>query len=175
MISVEGWEGSLVSGLVGVGAAWVLLFLGRFIYALFFNFRDGEWHGNEFVYNKPQFAKHVFASPAINNKAHSFYFPDAPPHSLVKFKFEFDGRREFISADVQSGWRALPNFTSHEQLRYEKGSIRVGKYRRMWMTTFMRHDADPFSVRVYVTGWENGPGSNPPPRKSDKAPPSYFG
>jgi hypothetical protein len=55
-------------------------------------------------------------------------------------------------------WKQLPEFQTYNQLSYTKGSIRVGKDRKLCMTTFMRPDADPFSVRIKVTGWAYGNG-----------------
>jgi hypothetical protein len=180
MTSVEGWQSALLAGLLGIGTAWVLLILARFLYALFFNFRDGQWHGDTFVYNLPQFIHHRRAEAKNNNVITHCSFADAPPNSVIHYKIEFEGRRELISACVAAHWKQLPEFKSHEDLYYTKGSIRVGKYRRMCMNTFVYANADPMSVRVYVTGWERGNNStlasldNVMP-KSEPAPAAYWG
>jgi hypothetical protein len=89
------WQGLVASGLVYTAVAWVAVFLTRLIAAPFFLYRDGEWHGQRYVYREPQLAAHLFAQPAHNNKVHNFRFPDAPPFSLIYYGIEFDGRASF--------------------------------------------------------------------------------
>lgn len=157
----EGWRAAVVSGLVYMAIAWLVIFVSRLLISPFRLYSDGEWHGQRFVYREPKLAFHTFASPAKNNFAHNFYFPDAPPFSTIHYQIEigFGGQKSYISLDVGPHWKGLRDFQSYTDHRYGGGSFTVGKDRRMWLTYFMHQDADPFSVRIYVTGWEVGNGN----------------
>lgn len=171
------WYEAVAQGLIYIAAAWVVIFLVRTVLiAPFAIHQDGEWHGTRFVYREPKLAFHRLVSPADNNHAFPFRFPDAPPFHLLNYKIELDGRQDLISACVMAHPNQFPLFQSHEELRYGSGSIAVNKQRDMYLRVFMRHDALPFSVRIYVTGWDTAqPKNPPPPPKSDPAPPSYYG
>jgi hypothetical protein len=177
MMPAEGWAEIVIQGLLYIVAAWVVIFFARlFFVAPFLIHREGEWHGTTFVYREPKLAFHLYARPQNNNVAHRFTFRDAPPHSVVRYRIDFDAgsrARELISACV-AGDQSLPNFTDHKQLYYTKGGARVNKHQDMRITTFMRADADPFSVRVYVTGYDIGD-DDPPPPTTEPPPPAYWG
>jgi hypothetical protein len=139
LMPAETWQETAVQGLFFIAAAWVVIFLFRLIFiAPFIIRREGTWYGDTFVFKEPRLAFHLYARPSENNIVHNFSFPDAPPFALVNYKIEFDGPREFISGCVMADWRQLPDFKTPNDLYYTKGSIRVGKYRKMCMTTFMR-------------------------------------
>jgi hypothetical protein len=46
-----------------------------------------------------------------------------------------------------------PHFTSATEFHYSRGGIRVNRRRDLILKVFVRPDATPFSVRVYVTSW----------------------
>jgi hypothetical protein len=175
LMPAESWSEIVAQGLFYIIVAWLVIFLARLILvAPFIIYREGTWYGSKFVYRESKLAFHVFVSPAENNRVFEFRYRDAPPFCLIDYRIELDGRPEFISVCVSSHPRQLPKFQTHDDLRYSRGAIRVGRKRDLCMSTFMRGDATPFSVRIYVTGWEVGPGGDPPPPRSDPPPLTYW-
>lgn len=147
------WQGLLL-----IALAWCLIFVVRLLFvAPFTIYRDGEWHGDKFVYAEPKLAFHAYVSPATNNKLFAFKFLDAPPFSLVEYKFDIDAPSNFISIAVMAHPAQCPEFTSEMSMQYTKGGVRVNRQRNMFLRTFVKPDATPFSVRVYITGWVSGP------------------
>jgi hypothetical protein len=152
----EGWAGALVSGFTGIGVAWVLVFLFQAARAPFRLWKDGQWHGNKFIYNEPKLALSGYVSPEHNNKAHCFRFLDAPPDSVIDYEFEFDAgtAKKYIALDVGCTPAQLTKFTDWNQRSYTSGAIRVNSKRDMCFAAFMKDDVCPFSVRIKVKGWE---------------------
>jgi hypothetical protein len=74
---------------------------------------------------------------------------------------------------VESHPKQLRRFKSCDDLRYTRGSIRVNRNRDLCLSVFMRKDADPISIRIYVSGWDES-ADEPPRPVSDKAPPAYW-
>ncbi|HVV78559.1 MAG TPA: hypothetical protein VHD59_02950 [Pseudolabrys sp.] len=177
LMLADSWQSAIAQTALFIVAAWfVLLFLRLVFYAPFVMYREGTWHGNRFVFREPKLAFHAFVSTADNNSTYAFRFPDAPPFSFINYKIEPDGPRHYISVAVMAHEKQLPVMATEHDCRYTNGGIAVNKDRDLCMRTFLRPDATPFSVRIYVTGWENPPPSGPPQvPPNDKAPPAYWG
>ena len=163
MTSLEGWQGALVSGAAGIGAAWVILVVARLLIAPFRMWKGGKWYGREFVYDEPRLAIAIRASQDTNNFVHHFKFPDAPPFALIKYTVErATPYLHHVQVDVHPHWRGLrvmnADYLSDGELGrgsfYGGGSFRVRADRRMCASTFMRPQIDPTMVRIKITGWE---------------------
>lgn len=155
LMPADRWYEIVAQGLLFIVAAWVVIFLFRLVFiAPFVIHREGEWHGHRFVYRQMKLGFHLYASPSKNNETFKFKFRDAPPFSLISYKIELDGRSDFISLLVASNPSQLPTFTSEQEFQYTGGSIAVDRERNMCLRIFMRPDADAFSVRIWVRGFE---------------------
>ena len=162
-------------GLFYIALAWCVIFVFRLlVVAPLTIHRDGTWYGNKLVYREPKLAFHAYVSPADNNRDYCFRFPDAPPHSFIHYNIVLDGRADFLSVQVACTPVQLALFKSHNDLRYTKGGIRVNRCRDLCMRAFMREDATPFSVRIYITAWEEGPAHEPGVEfRKDEREPNY--
>jgi hypothetical protein len=160
----ETWYEIVGQGLLFIVAAWVVIFLFRlFFIAPFQVHREGDWYGKKFVYREPKLAFRVFVSPSDNNKVFKFTFPDAPPFAFIEYKYQLDGRSDFISFQMAGHPSNLLDMKSEKDKQYTGGGIGVNKKREMFMKTFMRSDATPFSVRVYIHSWDDTLASGAPP------------
>jgi hypothetical protein len=177
IMPAQGWQEIVGQGLLYIVAAWVLIFAFRLVFiAPFIVHREGTWYGTKFVYREPKLAFHAFVSAADNNRLMAFRFLDAPPFCLLSYKVEIEAKnKNFISLFVMSDPEQRADFASHDEFHYSGGSTRVGKKRNLFMKIFMRGDADPCSVRVYVTGWDTAVGAEAPAPTPDKPAAAYWG
>ncbi|WP_156433972.1 hypothetical protein [Bradyrhizobium retamae] len=150
----EGWQGIVASGLIYTAVAFLVIFLVRLVIAPFVIHRDGEWHGLRFVYREPQLGFSHYFKPSENNEVFRFRFKDAPPFSAITYKIVADGRSDFFSIVVAAHEKGLIEFTTHSDFQYTGGTVAVNKDRDMCAKAFLRPDADPFSIRIYVHSWE---------------------
>lgn len=150
----------IAQGLAYIALSWCVIFVFRlFLVAPFVIYKDGEWHGQKFVYLEPKLAVHAYVSEETNNKLFPFRFTDAPPFSVIYYKFEIDAPSDFLSLIVIANPSQWSDFSGPADLFYTKGGIRVNRKREMFLKTFVRPNATPFSIRVYVTAWGTGPDS----------------
>jgi hypothetical protein len=154
IMPAETWTETLAQALLYLAGAWVVIFVGRVLYAPFVIYREGDWYGPKFIYKEKKFAFREYVSPADNNKIFKFKFPDAEPFSMISYKIELEGRSDLLSTFVASHPNQLPTFSSEKDMQYTGGTITVDRECNMCMKVFMREDADAFAVRIYVTGYE---------------------
>jgi hypothetical protein len=170
LMPAEHWYEIAGQGLLYMLAAWVFIFLMRLIASPFMIHREGIWHRNKFIYREPKLAYHCYISPADNNKAHKFRFPDAPPFSFIEYEFRFGGPNTFESMSISLMCTPvqLPKFESHTDFRYKGGGLLVNRRRDLCLTTFMHPNADPVSIRVYIKSWESPAPRGVPPSRVEK-------
>jgi len=155
IIPAESWADIAAQGLLYIAAAWLLIFLVRlFFIAPFLIYREGDWFGNTFVYKEPKLAFRTYVSPAENNKIFKFTFPDAPPFAFTKYKIILEGRSDLISVIVGAHPYATPDMKSENDLQYTGGEMTLNQNRDFYLKIFMRNDADPMAVRIYVHSWK---------------------
>jgi hypothetical protein len=156
IMPAEGPYEIVAQGLLFIVAAWIVIFLFRLIFiAPFQVHREGQWRGPKLIYKEPKLACHAYLTPTDNNQPHKFRFLDAPPDAFIDFEIRFDtgAARDLTSICVACTPQQLPRFESHRDLSYTSGGILVNRRRDMCFTTFLREDADPFSIRIYVKSW----------------------
>jgi hypothetical protein len=159
IMPAETWFETVAQGLLYIVAAWLLIFVVRLLFVAPFQIRaEGERHGTKFIYREPKLAFHRYVTRSNNNVIQRFRFRDAPPFTLIDYTIEFSGNRHLVSICVAASPSQLPTFDDKSRLSYTKGSFPVGKNRDMFITTYLRAEADPFSIRVYVTGWDENTG-----------------
>lgn len=148
-----GWEGPVAHAFVAFVVAWLIIFLVRLIVAPWRVWKAGKWYGKRFVYDTPQLAYTAFIGPADNNKPHLFRFPDAPPNGFIYWIFEVDFNA-LTNVDVRCRSKQLMSYREPSGQQPQGGGFRLNNRRDMCMTTFLRADATPRTVRIFVTGWE---------------------
>jgi MFS family permease len=155
IIPAESWGEIAVQGMLFIFAAWVAIFLVRLLFvAPFLVYREGDWFGNTFVYKEPKLAFRAYVSPAENNKPFKFRFSDAPPFAFIKYKIVLEGRSDLIPLIVGAHPYATPNMSSVKDLQYTGGELTLNRNRDCYLKTFVRNDADPMAVRIYVHSWK---------------------
>jgi hypothetical protein len=175
MTIAEGWQGIVLSGLLYTAVAFIAIFLLRLAIAPFQIHREGIWHGTRFIYREPELAFHAVMSSANNNKVFQFQFLDAPPFSIISYKIETDGVLEMASICVMGHPKQLPTFTTDRDLRYSQGGFTLNKHREMFVKFFVNASTLPYSVRIYITGWDEGDAVEPPAiPKSDPSPKAFW-
>ena len=56
----EDWRAIVALGLFYIAVAWVVIFFFRLVFvAPFVINREGQWHGNEFIYREPKLGFHA--------------------------------------------------------------------------------------------------------------------
>jgi hypothetical protein len=156
LVAAEGWRGAVASGLVYTAVAFVVIFLVRvLIVAPFVIHRDGEWHGNKFVYREPKLAIHVYMSPKDNNRLYHFRFRDAPPFAMITYWIAAERPNNFISIGL-GPHPHMPDFQSESDFSHGGGSFQINKKQDLFFKAFVHPQNDPFSVRIYIHAWRNG-------------------
>lgn len=154
LIPGEGWQGVVASGLIYTAVAFLVIFLARLIFvAPFVIHRDGQWHGNKFVYREPKLAIHVYMSAKENNRLFHFRFPDAPPFSTITYWIEAERPMNFYSLWIEPHPH-IRDFKTHSDHTYGGGSFQLNKNRDLYFKSFTHPGNDPFSIRVYIRAWE---------------------
>jgi hypothetical protein len=95
-------------------------------------------------------------STSDNERSYHFRFKEAPPFSHVEYTTEIAGHSNLIAVMVEPHWRGAEINVKHLRetgARVGGGSFRVNRKRDMYMATNMLPQADPISVRVWVTSW----------------------
>ncbi|MBX9683588.1 MAG: hypothetical protein K2X41_07340 [Hyphomicrobium sp.] len=115
---------------------------------------SGKWVGSKYFYDEPALAFSTLAQQIDNNRDFHFQFLEAPAKALVGYKIVLEGPQDFISVVVKARPNGWPSFSGCKDHVYSKGSIRVNENRDLWLHYFIRSDADPFQIRIYVTDWD---------------------
>jgi hypothetical protein len=157
MTFAEGWKGVVAAGIAYTAIAWLTIFVFRLLFVAPFQlWKGGHWLDREFVYDAPVLAFHRKVAAIDNDKVHKFQFRDAPPFSLIRYTIEVAGREELIAVTVDAHPQQNAGMARHLReigRRIGGGASRVNRKRDMCMRADMRADADPISVRVWVTSW----------------------
>ena len=155
MIPSEGWQGTLINGVIGLAAAWVLVLVIQLVRAPFRMWEDGKWHDGEFAYHEPKLATSITVTPADNNKPHAFKFTDAPPNAYIHYKIEIDPPgASYINVDVRCIPQQLQQRQEWSIQQHSSGAVRTNARHALCLTTFMRAAATPRQVRIYVMSWK---------------------
>lgn len=165
---------TIVQALTYFVLAWFLIFSVRLlVVAPFQVWHEGEWHTcrdgdrvyQKFVLTEPNMALHAYVSPDTNNQLFPFRYRDAPPGAFVEYKVEIEAPPHFLSLVLMAHPAQWADFKSEREHHFRKGGILCNRRNDLYLKTFVRPDALPFSVRVYVTGWRHsGMTPNWPPK-----------
>lgn len=153
LMPAETWTEIIGQGLFFLLAAWVVIFFVRLLASPFMVYREGKWYGDRFVYREPKLAFHEYVSRTDNNKVFHFRFADAPPFSLIHYKFDFDPEMTGVSIVLMAHPDQWPDFEKGHSVFYTHGSIRVGRKRDLYLKFHHKDSGCPLSIMVYVTGW----------------------
>lgn len=164
MTFADGVAGATANALIGVGTAWILVFVYRLLLSPWRIWQDGTWHGNEFVYNEPVRVLTARWSPNENGRIIPFKVPQAPPFSLVTCKIEMDSGGHRIRCQVCFATHAILKLDGFQDTQFFQGepnpstlakfSHRVETDRRLGLNCHSLPQTDPITVRVYVLSWE---------------------
>ena len=136
--------------------AYCLLFIALCAISPWMIERDGEWRGARYVYSEPKLAFHKFVGPSESGKDFTFRFPDAAPFSVVSYYIKPDTAWNFVDVHVAATPAGMASMALMHQ--HQRGAIRVNHRRDLCCRLIIKENASPFSVRIYVTGWDEGDG-----------------
>ena len=114
---------------------------------------SGKWHGNSFIYNKPELVLTVTVASDDNDIIHVFKVNDAEVDSLVTLGFEIDRRDDRVRAQFTKA-----DGKCHIDWRGATPIIRTGfrlpKNKKLALRTLSEIQTDPTTIRVYAHRWE---------------------
>lgn len=139
-----------------IGVAAAMLFLVALIVSPIFVDRDVQKYGSKRVYREPRLAFHKYVGPSDNGKDFVFRFPDAAPFSLVEYNIAPDTALRLVGVHVAASRAQMGSMAMMPQ--HTRGAIRVGRRRELCCRMNIKPKMTPFSVRIYVTGWDEGAG-----------------